>query len=190
MSTQSDPDLPPERRKQTHTSLATQGARKKAADVFLHPVAEGEIPALAKIYMKAYRGMEEYGEPTTDQAVLYLQRIHRPCSHGFFKAVINGETAGFIVCDPDWYEPGQRKVLEIHELVVDPDYQGYGLGGLFMRFARAMGRRHGRTAISLWAGEGNRKAIGWYTRKHGFKQGRRDGVWLHFQSRIAPMQEQ
>jgi ribosomal protein S18 acetylase RimI-like enzyme len=131
--------------------------------------------------MKAYRGMEEYGESTTDQAVLYLQRIHRFCSHGFFKAVINGRTAGFIVCDPEWYEPGQRKVLEIHEVVVDPDYQGYGLGSLFMRFAGAMGRRHGRSVVSLWAGEGNRKAIGWYTSKFGFRAGRRDGVWIHYQ---------
>ncbi len=134
--------------------------------------------------MKAYRGMEEYGEPTTDQAALYLQNIHRFCPKGFFKAVVDGRTAGFIVCDPDWYEPGQRKVLEVHEVVVDPDFQGYGLGGLFMRFAGSMGRKHGRSVVSLWAGEGNHKAIQWYTGKFGFKKDRREGVWIHFQSSI------
>ncbi len=189
MSTAADPDLPPERRTQTHaSSLPEQGTRKKTtSEVFLHPVAESEIPALARIYMKAYRGMEQYGEATTDQAVLYLQSLHRHCSPTFFRAEAHGETAGFIVCDPDWYEPGQSKVLEIHELVVDPDFQGYGLGGLFMRFARAMGRKHGRSVISLWAGEGNSKAISWYTGKHGFQPGRRDGVWIHFQSSIQSL---
>ncbi|MCF8086212.1 MAG: GNAT family N-acetyltransferase [Desulfohalobiaceae bacterium] len=188
MSTSTDPDLPPERRKQTHAlPLESQGATKKSSEVFLCPVAQTDIPHLAQMYMKAYRGMEEYGEATTDQALLYLQGLQRHCSHSFFKAVIHGNTAGFIVCDPDWYEPGQKKVLEIHELVVDPDHQGYGLGGLFMRFARAMGRKHGRTAVSLWAGEGNHRAISWYTLKHGFEPGRRDGIWIHFQSSIQPM---
>lgn len=191
MSTSTDPDLPPERRNQTQTpSLDRQGTATKNTEVFLLPVAETDVPALARLYMKAYQGMEEYGEATTDQALLYLQRLQRDCPHGFFKAVVHGETAGFIVCDPDWYEPGQKKVLEIHELVVDPECQGYGLGGHFMRFASAMGRKHGRTAISLWAGEGNQKAISWYTRKFGFKPGRRDGIWIHFQSGIQPMGRQ
>jgi len=185
MSTPTDPDSPHRRKKLSHAS--TSGSNRPAktnAKVLLYPVAQSEIPALAMLYMKAYRGMEEYGEASTDQAVLYLQNIYRFCAKGFFKAVVDGRAAGFIVCDPDWCEPGQRKVLEVHEVVVDPDFQGYGLGGLFMRFAGAMGRKHGRSEVSLWAGEGNRKAINWYTGKFGFREGRRDGVWVHYQSCI------
>ena len=191
MSMPEDPDSPDRRRKYSFTfpPQAHQTA-KDQADVLLYPVRESEIPELARIYMKAYKGMEEYGEANTDQALLYLQRLNRFCSKGIFKTMVNGRTAGFIVCDPHWYEPGQRKVLEIHELVVDPDYQGYGLGSLLMRFAYSMGRKYGRPVVSLWAGEGNSRAIGWYTRKYGFKPDRKDGVWIHFQTRIEPWNSQ
>lgn len=185
MSTNSDPDLPPSRRQQ----LFKYGPIIKSSsypknDLTISPLRNFELSNLSKLYMKAYRGMEEYGEYSTDKAARYLWQLFRSCPRGFFKAEMDGKIVGFIACDPDWYELGHQKVLEVHELVVDPDWQSFGLGRRLMNFAIEVGQKLGRGVISLWAGEGNRKALSWYTSKLGFNIDRRAGKWIHLHKQI------
>jgi ribosomal protein S18 acetylase RimI-like enzyme len=179
-STTADPDLPPstisQRRPLVSDSERRTHTKPKIAVV---PVRESELPGLARIYMNAYRGMEQYGEPSLDKAIRYLRQLYRSCPQGFFKARIRGKTAGFIACDPHWLEPGRGKVMEVHELVADPQWQGYGIGGRLLRFAFDYGRTLGRRTLSLWAGEGNTKALSWYRQKFGFATDRKAGVWVH-----------
>lgn len=186
MSLPADPDSPARRssRGLVHTPATTAHSRAEKSKPTIIPADKSDIPEMARIYMKAYRGMEEYGEPNTDRAAAYLIQLHRFCPLGIFKAVVNGRTAGFIFCDPEWREKNSSKVLEIHELAVDPDFQGYGLGGFLMRFASEVGRKHGRSTVSLWAGEGNNKAIEWYKKKYGFRQNCKAGIWIRFEASV------
>ena len=184
-STSADPDLPPSTNPSSRP-LDRDSRRHvhSGRNVSIVPVRESELPKLARIYMNAYRGMEQYGEPSLDKAARYLRQLYRSCPHGFFKARIGGKTAGFIACDPDWVEPGSGKVMEVHELVADPQWQGFGVGGRLLRFAIDYGRVLGRRTLSLWAGEGNVKALSWYRKKFGFVSDRQGGVWVHLHRRI------
>lgn len=150
MSTNSDTDLPPSRRQQSFKYGLDKKSRSYSKnDLIISPLRSFELTSLSKLYKKAYRGMEEYGEYSTDKVARYLWQLFRSCPRGFFKAVMNGKIVRFIACDPEWYELGHQKVLEVHELVVDPDWQSFGLGGRLMNFAIEVGQKLGRRVISL-----------------------------------------
>ena len=176
MNTSSDPDLASRPSTENKKRLKYQ----KKTSVCFKPALQNDLPQLAKIYMQAYKGMEEYGEPSLEKAYNYLRELFRMCPVSFFKAEINGRVAGFTACDPFYKDADNQKVMELHEIVVDPAWQGYGLGGKLFRFVQEMGVRMGRQQMSLWAGEGNEQAIDWYTGKFGFVESGKDGKWVHF----------
>ncbi|HAF71270.1 TPA: N-acetyltransferase [Candidatus Acetothermia bacterium] len=145
-------------------------------EVRVRRVRAEELPGLLPLYMRAYQGLERYGESTEEEGIGYLRWLHYNSPEGFLVAEVSGRVVGFLACDPDW-RARQRKVLEIHEVVVAPEFRGRGIGRALMEEAFRLGRARGREVASLWVGEGNVQARAWY-RKLGFKEEGRWGEWI------------
>ncbi len=152
----------------------------------IRKVRAADLPRLVELYLEAYRGLEEYAEPTPEAAADYLRWLHESCPEGFWVAEVNGQPAGFIAADPDWRGRGrEERALEIHEIVVAPDFRGRGIGRALMERALELGRRRGRREAALWVGEGNRTARDWY-RKLGFEEVGRFGKWIRMRRPLPP----
>ena len=150
----------------------------------IRKVREGVLEELARLYMRAYRGLERYGEPTLEEGAAYLGWLFSSCPEGFLVAELEGRPVGFLVCCPDWRPGGTGEpVLEIHELVVDPDFRGRGIARALMEEALRLGRARGRRQAFLWVGEGNRPARKWYWRL-GFREVGRWGEWIRMRRRL------
>lgn len=182
MNTEADPDLPSRPSKSSRYYKNRSGNQKNR--ICFKPALQNDLPYLANIYMQAYKGMEEYGEPSLDLAYSYLRELFRICPCSFFKAEINGTIAGFIACDPHYKDANHNEVMEVHEIVVSPAWQGFGLGSKLFNFAIELGKRMGRQYMSLCAGEGNVQAIDWYTKKFGFVESGQEGRWVHFVKKL------
>lgn len=136
-----------------------------------------DIEELAQLLMRAYQGLEEYGEESLDEAKRYLKWLRRTCKEGFLVAEVEGRAAGFIAACPDWKDWELGTVLEIHEIVVAPEWQGKGIGKSLLEHGYSLGRAHGRKLAALWVGMGNAKARLWYA-KLGFREIGRWGEWV------------
>ena len=145
-------------------------------EFWIREAREGELEGLARLYMRAYQGLERYGEPSEEEAIAYLRWLYANCREGFFVAELFGRPVGFVASDPSWRNR-RGKVLEIHEIVVTPDFRGRGIAKALMEKAFQLGRARGRKVAKLWVGEGNAQARAWY-RRLGFREEGRWGEWI------------
>ncbi len=153
-------------------------------EILIRPARKEELGELARLYMAAYQGLERYGEPSLVEAISYLDWLYSTCPEGFFVAEVSGRPVGFIAVNPDWRDRERGKVLEIHEVVVDPAWRGKGVGRRLMEHALDLGRSLGREVASLWVGEGNVRAIAWY-RSLGFREEGRWGEWIRMRRPLS-----
>ena len=143
----------------------------------IRPVRAEELDELALLYMRAYRDLERYGEPSQEEAEAYLGWLYTGCPEGFLVAELTGRPVGFVAADPGWRSRNQGEVLELHELLVDPKFRGQGIARALMEEALRLGRARGRKWACLWVGEGNTVARRWYERL-GFREVGRWGEWI------------
>ncbi len=136
-----------------------------------------DIELLAQLLMEAYRGLEKYGEESLSEAKRYVKWLRRTCKEGFLVAEVEGVPVGFIAACPDWKDWELGVVLEIHEIVIHPNWQGRGLGRELLACAEELGRNHGRKLSALWVGVGNTRARNWYTQLD-FRELGRWGEWI------------
>lgn len=123
---------------------------QSSADVILRPFRPDDLPALVDVYMAAYRDFPEYGEPDEAHALRYLQWLQRHHTL-FFIAEVEGRPVGFIVVDANWRDWKGRRIGEIHELAVHPEYWG-----------RSIARRLLDAAMNHIRAEGcSRPGYGW-----------------------------
>lgn len=140
-------------------------------------VKPDELDELVEVYLRAYRGLEEYAERTPEDAGDYLEWLYGTCPEGFFVAEVDGRKVGFVACNPHWKGGHGDSTCEIHEIAVLPEWQGMGIGRRLMEKALELGRRHGCPTATLWVGRGNERALSWY-RKMGFEPVGSWGRWI------------
>ena len=134
-----------------------------------------DLPKIIEIYMKAYEKMPEYGEKSRKEAKRYIKWLYSRCKDTFYIAEEDGKIVGFVFADPEWYSYyGNKYVFAIHEIVVDPKYQGRGIGTALMKKMLEEARER---EVELWVGERNKKAQEFY-KKFGFKPAGIYGIWL------------
>jgi len=136
-----------------------------------------EINNIIEVYRGAYIEIPIYAYQKRHDIKGYLKWLYRADPDGFFVATLDRKIVGFIAACQDWWDYGLNKYLgEIHELAVERDYQGCGIGSLLFEKATTFLRKKHDT-IGLWVGEKNERAITFYKKK-GFKVFGKMGRWL------------
>lgn len=137
---------------------------------------EEKLESLIELYQKAYQELPEYAYQHRERIRGYLLWLWRGDPAGFLVALDKERIAGFISIHSEWKE-GQEIIGEIHEFVVDPLYQGKGVGDLLFASALEYARVQGRGRVGLWVGEKNTKALMFYARR-GFEKKGQWGKWI------------
>gem|GEM_PF-816247 len=132
--------------------------------------------ALIDIYLSGYATVSEYAYTSREDIWYYLEWLFRRSQGGFFLLLHSHLPRGFISTDPEWKDLDDKRIGEIHELVVTREFQGKGAGSLLLNrgIDFLYSREHRR--IGLWVGVHNYPAIHFYLR-HGFKYGPIKGIW-------------
>jgi len=126
-------------------------------DVILRPFRPEDLPALVDIYMAVYRDLPEYGKPDELHARRYLQWLQRHHTL-FLVAEVAGRPVGFIVVDADWRDWNGRRIGEIDELAVHPEYWGRSIVHRLLEAALDHIRAWGMRQAGLWVGVRNERA--------------------------------
>lgn len=130
---------------------------------------------LIRIYQRAYQGMESYAYSKTTMIKNYLNWLHRGDPGGFFVAFKERQPVAFVSGHRRWFFDGQLWG-EVHELVVDPAYQGKGIAAALIETVLDYFWRNGEKRAGLWVGRENEHARNFYERL-GFKPAGVHGKW-------------
>ncbi len=157
---------------------------KTKLELKIEKVKEEELPKLVDIYLRAYKGLEEYAYTHPEDVRSYLRWLYNRDKNGFFVAKLNGKIVGFVAGDANWFSRRERKnVGAIHEIVVDPDYQGHGIGTALMNKILEYFKEKGLDTAELWVGDENYKAINFY-KKFGFHEAGRYNYWIRMVKKL------
>jgi len=150
------------------------------ASLTIRPVSFYEDwPHLQAIFQRAYTGLEPYGCRTHRELKRYLRWLYRRCPQGFFGAYDpGGQLRAWVAVDDRWVNEGGERVGAIHEIVVDPEVQGLGVGTRLMAFVMAWLAARGVRRLELWVGVTNGKARRFYERLGFRADGLSHGLWL------------
>lgn len=141
------------------------------------------MPDLVQVYERAYAPLPEYGYHLPQRIEGYIRWLWRGDPKGFFVAFAGEEVAGFIGVHARWWEDGEL-FGEVHEFVVDPKFQGRGVGAALFAHALSYLEQSGRTKIGLWVGEKNDHAIAFYLRR-GFRKYSQYGKWIRMVKEVS-----
>lgn len=141
------------------------------------------MPELVALYQRAYAALPEYGYQMPQRIEGYIRWLWRGDPEGFFVASLEGRSIGFIGVHSQWREDGEL-FGEVHEFVVDPDFQGKGVGSALFIHALDYLKKAGRTKIGLWVGEKNESAMQFYL-KRGFQKSIRYGKWIRMVKEVS-----
>jgi len=139
---------------------------------------------LAQVYRRAYASLPEYAYTEEKPIHRYLTWLARRTTRGgFFVAFSSLGPVGFLAADPAWRDEETGETIgEIHEFVVDPAYQGSGVGRSLFSAGLAFLREAGHTKVGLWVGVQNERAKAFYV-KNGFVPATVQGKWLRMYRR-------
>ncbi|MDW8066710.1 MAG: GNAT family N-acetyltransferase [Aquificaceae bacterium] len=139
---------------------------------------ESDIKELVEVYLRGYRGLEEYSYTHPDDVQAYLNWLFRRDVAGIWVAEENGRIVGFVASDGNWFSKREGKVVgAIHELIVLPEYRNRGIGKALVEKALEYFRSRGLDIAELWVGDENTRAIEFY-KKLGFEEKDRFNYWV------------
>jgi len=140
------------------------------------------LDELIELYLKAYEGLEIYAYKTKDEVKEYLYWLFKRDPQGILVAKEGDRIIGFVATDKNWVWDN-KKYGEIHELFVDPNYRGRGIGKVLFEKAIERLLKEGAKNIGLWVGEKNEKAKKMYE-KEGFLQTDKRGKWIRMEKKL------
>lgn len=147
-------------------------------DIRLEPTdPETILEELKTIYRRAYHHLRNYAYNTDQEIEAYLRWLKKRGEGKLIVAFAGQKPVGFVAVDDRWETLNGQRVGEIHEIVVDPDYQGRALGKRLLEAGLAVLREKGMRRFELWVGDKNEKAKAFYL-KEGFQERGHWGKWL------------
>ncbi len=132
---------------------------------------------LIEIYKRAYKGWEEYAYKMDRSIRDYIKWLRKRAPEGFLVAFVDGEPVGFIAVDYNWIDYPSEPIGEIHELVVNPEFQNRGIGKRLLLAGLDVLQRKGHKKFKLWVGKKNTKAQSLYKR-FGFREEEHRNNWI------------
>ena len=147
-----------------------------------------DLKEFVKAYRLSYKGLEEYAYTKNRQIKSYFKWMFSRDKDGFFVAEtknniegdqsLDSKAVGYIMVDTNWFSPFEmRRVGEIHELIVLPEFRKKGLGRMLISKAFDYMRQRGRRVAELWVGYRNYSAQKFY-KKLGFEEKGSFGKWI------------
>ena len=144
----------------------------------IHPFDIKYIDEVAKLYLKSYKNLEEYSYTHEEDVKVYINWLLRRDLAGLFVVKDGDKIVGFMAIDGNWYSKKYNKVVgAIHEIFVDPDYFGKGIGSILMEKAIEYFKQRNLELIELWVGDKNEKAMKFYE-KFGFRKDGQYNFWI------------
>jgi len=143
--------------------------------VRIRKAEKGDLPKMIDVFMRAYEGLEEYGEPSRGAARRYIKWLMRRSPEGTFVVEEDGRIIGFVCADPEWEIAESSRGGAIHEIVVDPGYRGRGIGRMLMEHAENYLRSKGVDVVELWVGRDNPARF--FYEKLGYQEKGLYGKW-------------
>ncbi len=140
---------------------------------------------LVDLYLRAYQPLGDYYYRHRTEVKAYLKWLRHRDPYGSFVAYDGNRLVGFIATDSRW---DHGTVGAIHELVVDPEYQGRGLGRALLLHGMAYLRSRGCRVCELWVGEHNERARAIY-QALGFQENGRWGKWIQMVRSLEDLPE-
>ncbi len=128
-------------------------------------------------YIKAYQELSDYKYQTKGDIKNYFKWLYKRDKDGFLVAEENRNFIGCVAGDSNWINYEGKKVLEIHEIFVIPEYRKKGIGSQLLREIINYGMKKKIELAELWVGKTNYNAIQFY-KKFGFKEAGEWGKWL------------
>ncbi|MCR4419565.1 MAG: GNAT family N-acetyltransferase [Clostridia bacterium] len=138
---------------------------------------ENLLEQLKSLYKRAYRDLPLYSYNTDQEIEAYLRWLKRRGEGRLLVAFAGERPVGFVAVDHRWETLNGQRVGEIHEIVVDPEYQGRALGKRLLEAGLELLRAKGLNRFELWVGDRNQKAQAFYL-KAGFEPRGSWGKWL------------
>ncbi|WP_174297216.1 GNAT family N-acetyltransferase [Sphingomonas bacterium] len=134
------------------------------------PTTDDDVPAIAALMNRAYRGGADNGGWTTEDAYLAGDRTTAGLLHAEIAAA--PDAAMLVWPEPDGalsgcvrLEPVGDGVWYLGSLAVDPARQGAGLGRTVLSSAEAWVREQGGTRVRMTVVNVRETLIGWYERR-------------------------
>lgn len=135
----------------------------------IRKVKRDDVESFVNAYIESYRGLENYAYRSRRFVKGYFKWLLSRDSQGFIVAELDGRAVGFVACDANWISFFElKKVGEIHEIFVLPEYRGRGVASKLLDSALKYTKERGRDLAELWVGETNEQAKRFYEFK-GFK---------------------
>lgn len=138
------------------------------------------LAQLTSLYEKAYSDFPQYSYNDLEDVFDYLNGMIKDDNKYFLSAQkAGGKIIGFVIAEK---RPGftDYPVGEIHEIVVDPDYQRQGLGNELFDLASELLENTGCKRLELCVGRNNSNAISFYIKK-GMKKVREEKRWVYME---------
>ena len=154
--------------------------------VVIKRVDKSHVEFFYQIYSRAYLGkdIEIYAYNTKHSIKGYFWWLLKRDPNGFMVAEIKGSPVGFVACDTNWFSKYEDQyVAEIHEIIVDPSFQGMGIGKKLMVAALKYGKSKNRKISELWVGVTNERAKRFY-KGLGYEEREIHGMWLRMVRKI------
>lgn len=153
-------------------------SKKTQINLKIERAKEEDLPKLVDLYLRAYKGLEEYAYTHPKDVKSYLKWLWNRDKEGIFLAKVDGKIVGFVAGDANWFSRREgKRVGAIHEIVVDPEYQGHGVGTALLNTILEYFKKKGLDTAELWVGDENYKAINFY-KKFGFQESGRYNYWI------------
>jgi GNAT superfamily N-acetyltransferase len=109
-----------------------------------------------------------------------LVRLKRLGTARIYLCEADGRCAGVAVCFVGFSTWKQRELLNIHDLFVDEEFRGQGMGEAFLEWITEESRRQGFCRITLEVFDDNPGAIRLYERKGFIGSGKGEGNYLMY----------
>ena len=142
--------------------------RIRTADLCLAADREAVL-RLVDLYARDPMGV---GSPLPDEArrrIIEGLRSHPACVQ--YLAYVDDQPVGLAVCFFVFSTFAGRGLLNVHDLIVDPDYRRHGIGTALLRRVEAEARRNDCCKLTLEVRADNPGAKSLY-RRHGFSASR------------------
>ncbi len=160
-------------------------------NVIFRKVLPEDQNEFVRVYKDSYRDLEEYAYTKTRQIKSYFKWMLSRDRDGFMVAEMesedndNGRIVGFIMVDANWFSPFEmKKVGEIHELVVLPEFRRKGIGSKLVSKGFEYMKSKDRKIAELWVGFRNYHAKKFY-RKLGFEERDPFGKWIRMTKKVG-----